>query len=467
MAINDSTNKYTANRIIVDAGGTTPFITIAQGIAQATALGLTNTEIFIRPGTYTENLTLVAGINLNGASQSQVTVIGHHTIPLAGNIFIQNIRFEEPTAATDIFTETGASSCICRFRECYFYPNNAASFNLPTSTGTINLMKCNGSAITSDSVFNNAGTAKLYLNNTFIGAGNVSATCNGVIDFRISALSCPVTISGAGTGNIIGCTLANALTLNDTAIIGIYDSQFITGAITPITVNAGTAIVLSDVTINSSAANIVTGAGTCKYGSITCLNSTAHNATTETYGTRVISGSLQLDETNAGVPYFTAGVMGSTAALTSGQLIIGSTGNPPSVATLTAGSGTTITNGAGSITVAQTAGFPFTFTTIAADGALVSGNAYVNTKAAALSVSLPATSTVGDVIILQGGNAATTGWTITQAANQQILIGDTNSTLGAGGSIASSNKGDSVSLVCTTANLEWRVFGMVGNITVV
>ncbi len=46
----------------------------------------------------------------------------------------------------------------------------------------------------------------------------------------------------------------------------------------------------------------------------------------------------------------------STAALTNGQLLIGSTGAVPVAATLTAGTNVTITNGAGAITIAATAG---------------------------------------------------------------------------------------------------------------
>jgi hypothetical protein len=48
--------------------------------------------------------------------------------------------------------------------------------------------------------------------------------------------------------------------------------------------------------------------------------------------------------------------LGSTAAATDGQLLIGRTGNTPQAATLTAGSGVTITNGAGSITIAASGG---------------------------------------------------------------------------------------------------------------
>lgn len=46
----------------------------------------------------------------------------------------------------------------------------------------------------------------------------------------------------------------------------------------------------------------------------------------------------------------------NSAALTNGQLWIGSTGNPPTAATLTQGANITITNGAGSITIASTGG---------------------------------------------------------------------------------------------------------------
>lgn len=49
------------------------------------------------------------------------------------------------------------------------------------------------------------------------------------------------------------------------------------------------------------------------------------------------------------------GALQQSAAMTNGQVLIGSTGNIPTPATLTAGTGISITNGAGSITVAATA----------------------------------------------------------------------------------------------------------------
>jgi hypothetical protein len=51
-----------------------------------------------------------------------------------------------------------------------------------------------------------------------------------------------------------------------------------------------------------------------------------------------------------------SGVLSESAALTNGQLVIGSTGAAPVVAALTAGAGISITNGAGSISIAATSG---------------------------------------------------------------------------------------------------------------
>lgn len=61
------------------------------------------------------------------------------------------------------------------------------------------------------------------------------------------------------------------------------------------------------------------------------------------------AGSTNAIQYNAG-----GGTPGGTGPLLDGQTLIGSTGNPPQAARLTAGSGIAITNGAGSITITTT-----------------------------------------------------------------------------------------------------------------
>ena len=127
--------------------------------------------------------------------------------------------------------------------------------------------------------------------------------------------------------------------------------------------------------------------------------------------------------------------------LTSGQLAIGSTGANPVAATLTAGTGISITNGAGSISIKSTGG-GMTWNTISSSGTLAINNGYICTAGGALSLALPAVSDIGDMIAVTLDGS--TSWTITQPAGKQIRMGNIQTTLGVGGSLASTDQGDSV-----------------------
>jgi len=145
-------------------------------------------------------------------------------------------------------------------------------------------------------------------------------------------------------------------------------------------------------------------------------------------------------------------------SLTNGEVLIGSTGNPPTKATLTAGANISITNGAGSITIAATGLAGFSWTTVSGSSqAMLGNNGYITNNAGLVTLTLPATSTVGDEIDIIGKGAG--GWTIAQGAGQQIVIGNVSSTAGAGGSVSSTNAKDSLQIICTAANTEWTVLG--------
>lgn len=150
---------------------------------------------------------------------------------------------------------------------------------------------------------------------------------------------------------------------------------------------------------------------------------------------------------------------------TDGQLLIGATVAPHiRAAALTAGTGIGIINAAGAITISGTGG-GLTWSTVGASTALLVNQGFICTAGAALSFSLPATSAVGDVIGLTLDGS--TSWTVTQGAGQQIRLGSTQTTGGAGGSLASTATGDTIVMVCSVANTRWNVYSVVGNITVV
>lgn len=151
--------------------------------------------------------------------------------------------------------------------------------------------------------------------------------------------------------------------------------------------------------------------------------------------------------------------------LTNGQLAIGNTGNDPTAATITPGSGVTIANGTGSITIsAAGGGLTWTVVTGTTQAAAVN-NGYIANNAGQVVVTLPATSAVGDIVAVTGMNNAT-GWKVAQNAGNQIFFGSASTTSGTGGSLVSTATRDVVYLLCITTSANWQVVTSIGNITV-
>jgi len=159
------------------------------------------------------------------------------------------------------------------------------------------------------------------------------------------------------------------------------------------------------------------------------------------------------------------GAITPLAAATNGQLIIGSTGADPVLATLaSADSSVTITNGAGTIDLSASAP-GLSWALIAVNANIVAGNGYIANKAGVLTMTLPAASEVGEQFAITNFKQAV-GWQIAQGANQYIRFGNQITTVGAGGSLDSVALGDTVYCICTETDLGWQVINSVGNITV-
>jgi len=155
----------------------------------------------------------------------------------------------------------------------------------------------------------------------------------------------------------------------------------------------------------------------------------------------------------------------STAALTNGQLAIGNTGNDPSLATLTAGTGISITNGAGSITIAGIGGGLTWNDVTGTSASMAVNNGYLSDNAGLVTLTLPTTVPQFSVIAVAGQGAG--GWKIAQNASQLIHFGSSVTTTGTGGSLASTNAFDAIHLLCSVANTTFVVLNSIGNITVV
>lgn len=144
--------------------------------------------------------------------------------------------------------------------------------------------------------------------------------------------------------------------------------------------------------------------------------------------------------------------------LTNGQLLIGSTGADPVPSALTAGTNISITNGAGSITIAATGLAGIGWTVVSGTSqAMTPDSGYIPNNIGLVTLTLPSTAAVGTVIYIQG--LGTGGWKIAQNSGQNIQIGSVSSTIGVGGSVSSSNTFDSLTLLCVSVNTTWACLG--------
>ena len=197
-------------------------------------------------------------------------------------------------------------------------------------------------------------------NTVTISAANASTTAKGVASFSPTnftvtggnVTSNPFTIA-AGTG----LTGGGSLTLGGSTTLALS---------TPVSVtNGGTG--LSTLTAH----NVLLGEGTSNVGFVAPgaagIPLISNGASSDPiFGTAVVAGGG-----TGSTSFNTHGVVtsGSSATspltaltLTNGQLVIGSTGADPIAATLTQGTGISITNGAGSITIASSGSVPTMFT---------------------------------------------------------------------------------------------------------
>lgn len=168
-----------------------------------------------------------------------------------------------------------------------------------------------------------------------------------------------------------------------------------------------------------------------------------------------------------------SGVYGTSTSPEAGA-VLGVVGNdsvvvPPNPITgdinIVGAAGITTSGNAGTytLTIHSTAA-GFLWNAISANQSLTAANGYICVGGGDLSLSLPATSSVGDqiAVLLDGSDS----FTITQGAGQQIRMGILQTTLGSSGSINSLMQGDGILLVCKEDNDLWTCYSSMGNLTI-
>lgn len=173
--------------------------------------------------------------------------------------------------------------------------------------------------------------------------------------------------------------------------------------------------------------------------------------------TTSVTGTLPVANGGTGAATLTDGgiLLGSgtgaitvTAQPTNGQLLIGSTGVDPVLGTLTDGTGISITEGAGTITVAVAATVPTSFATgsgtatPAANAATIAGGTGISTSGSGSTVTISAAATVPTSVASDSGTATPATNAFTIAGGEGIDTSGSGSTITIAGEDASAaNKG--------------------------
>ena len=338
-------NYSVANSFTVDKLGNGDFTTIGSALTAA----ISGDTIFIRPGTYAENLTLVAGVNLTAfVTDSSLTGLGNViingkcTLTAAGTVNISGIELQ--TNSDFLLTVTGSAESKVNLTNCYLncLNNTGISFTSSNAISQINVNYCKGNLGTTGIALyshSSAGTLNIYW--SFFTNSGLSTTASnnssGVADIVWSRLNSAISSTGTAQTSlrftVLECSLLNtiAFTSGGSSPQQCQNSTLISGTASSISISG--LLVCYTCNIVSNNTNAITGAGTINYSGMTFTGtSSTINTTTQTF-----SGTLQGSKNTAPSPGFLGEQIRSTVA--SGSAVNLSNGNPVNITNISVTAG--------------------------------------------------------------------------------------------------------------------------------
>lgn len=307
-----STNTFTTAKWIVSATASDgTHTTIASALTSASS----GDTIFIRPGTYTENLTLKAGVDLTAfpcdsslTSVANVIIAGTCTMTTAGTVTITGVQLKTNSAA--LLAVTGSAASIVNLKDCFLNCTNTTgiTFSSSSASSSINLFHCNGDiGTTGISLATVTSNGVLTMNTCSITNTGASTTATTTSTTTIAAYYCAFnlvfTTSSTGGLNFVNTIVdtsavnTTAMTAAGTGTIGGNWSFFSCGSASCISIGTGCTGNFQSCLFNSSNTNVLTGAGSINSssnmfpGSSQGDNVTTHGTVGTLVGTKGIAPS--------------------------------------------------------------------------------------------------------------------------------------------------------------------------------
>lgn len=301
----NSTGLATGNLEIEHRAWTTPFVVDASTtpgargtfstIQAAINAAVSGQTVFIRPGSYTENINMKAGVNLysfiGNEGLPNTTIIGNITHNTAGTVAITGIRLQ--TNSGNLLTVSGAVASIINLNNCFINctNNTGVSYTSSSSSSAINFYNCQGNITTTGITFiTSSGAGTVRFDGTFInnsGASTIASTfSDGLLLLRNSEVRFGITTSSTcelqANLSIFNCFTPNILCLTHG---GATSSAIINSTLTSNTnscISVSSTITVSGTTFLTNTATVVSGAGNFVYASCNFYNNSGVTATTTT-----------------------------------------------------------------------------------------------------------------------------------------------------------------------------------------
>lgn len=279
-----SMNDYHVARYIVSAGGATDganYTTIASAYAAAVSAG-GNQTVFLQPGTYTENLTLVAGVNLCAfdcdAFTPNVIISGTLTANYTGVVSISGIRLQ--TNSANFLTCSGSNTGQIYFSNCFLNATNHNGMAIGNVNFAIFINNTYTLTTSGQTLFSITATSGVEFNSCRIQAtdGTASTISANNVNFIGCTVGTPINTSSTGTAFYRNCNVfpvnnTSALTTAGTGTTLLTNCNIETESATNITVGTGTTVILSNCALSSSNTNVISGSGTLSYSEISFYGS--------------------------------------------------------------------------------------------------------------------------------------------------------------------------------------------------
>lgn len=277
-------------------------------IASALTSASSGDTIFIRPGTYTENLTLKAGVNIVAYTVDGVTpnviLKGKLSFSVAGTTSLSGVRLQ---TNNDFSLEvTGSSLCKVFLINCFLDNTNhtGISFTNSNASSFININGCGADLGTTGIALydsSSAGTINYQYSTSFNTGNSTTASNNSAGSVFVTFCRLLSPLSSTSTGLLSGtCTAINCNAIDATALT-------IGGSATPnnwaycnLSSGAAVGVVVNAVWVPkfcevfSTHTNAITGSGTVSMGQITFLGPTSIITASVASNRDMLTGKINL-----------------------------------------------------------------------------------------------------------------------------------------------------------------------------